>query len=179
MMDIKLVKPGKILHWLNLLLLYLEAFPAAERKPIHMIISMYRKSKTDIWCLEKEGKFVGLAITINSADLILLDYFAIVRSCRCGGIGSKALRHLQDLYDGKGFFIEIESTLEDAPNWAQRAKRKQFYLAAGMQELGVTAKLFGVNMELLGVRCRLTYDAYKRFYKENYNEWASNHIAPT
>ena len=177
MEQILLKKPKTAIHWMELYRLYMEAFPAAERKPIWMILKMYRKGKTDIWCLEKDGKFVGLGITINSKDLILLDYFAVKKNRRGTGIGSAAIKTLIQQYSGKGFFLEIESTLEEAPNRLQRAKRKQFYLSSGLEELHVTAKLFGVNMELLGICCRLTYESYKNFYRENYNEWAAEHIS--
>ena len=177
MEQIMLIKPKTVAHWLELYRLYMEAFPASERKPIWMILKMHRKGKTDIWCLEKEKKFVGLGITINSEDLILLDYFAVKKKYRGCGIGSSSIKALMRQYAGKGFFLEIESTQEDAPNQVQRKKRKQFYLASGLKELNVTAKLFGVNMELLGIDCQMTYNAYQNFYRENYNEWAAEHIS--
>jgi GNAT superfamily N-acetyltransferase len=176
METILLKKPEGIRTWVKLYRLYLEAFPAAERKPFSMILRMYRKGKTDIWCLERGGEFSGLAITINGPDLILLDYFAVEGKCRGKGVGSRSLAALQQLYADKGFFLEIESTLEDAPNREQRLRRKAFYLRCGLEELHTTAKLFGVNMELLGVRCRIDYEQYHAFYRDNYNQWAADHV---
>ena len=172
----KLVKPTGIIRWLKLYKLYMSAFPAEERKPVFMILKMYRKGKTDIWCVEHCGRFAGLAITINSKDLILLDYFAVEQTYRDLGIGSAALGELQQLYGDKGLFVEIESTRENAPNQSQRLRRKHFYLSCGLEELYVTAKLFGVIMELLGNRCQLDYEKYKNFYRVNYNSWAADHI---
>ena len=143
-----------------------------------MIRRMTKLGKTDSWCLMQNGAFVGLGITINGSDTILLDYFAVVKNCRGRGIGTTALGVLMEQYRDKGFFLEIESTHEDAPNLVQRQKRKRFYLAAGREELGVQAKLFGVNMELLGVRCSLDYPSYRAFYRDNYNAWAAEHILP-
>lgn len=177
-MEILLKKPAGLLRWLQLYRLYMIAFPVSERKPVSMILKMYKKGVTDIWYLEREGKFAGLAITINGPDLILLDYFAVSAAHRSEGIGSAALPALMAHYHDKGFFLEIESTLEDAPNKIQRKRRKAFYLSCGLQELGTTACLFGVNMELLGVRCRLDYDGYRSFYQTNYNRWAADHITP-
>ena len=177
-MRIELKNPAGILDWLRLYRLYMTAFPREERKPFALIRKMYKKGTTDIWCLMDNGEFVGLGITINGPDLILLDYFAIEKKKRQQGIGSAALPVLMDYYGDKGFFLEIESTLEAAPNKEQRLRRKAFYLSCGLQELGAQACLFGVNMELLGVRCRLDYDGYKTFYRDNYNSWAADHIAP-
>lgn len=175
-MKVTLKKPGGIARWWRLYRLYLAAFPPSERKPFGMIVKMYRAGKTDVWCVEKDGEFAGLAMTINGEGLILLDYFAVEKDRRGKGIGAAALDALQAVYAGKGLFVEIESTGENAPNRAERERRKHFYLSCGMEELGVRMKLFGVDMELLGVRCRLDFDGYKAFYRENYNEWAAEHI---
>ena len=171
-------KPKGLKDWWKLYLLYLSAFPPAERKPFSMILSMWRKGKTDIWCIRSGGEFAGLAITINGPDLILLDYFAVSENLRGRGIGSKALSLIRDQYRDKGFFLEIETTLKESPELPMRLRRKQFYLAAGLQELHTTAKLFGVDMELLGVDCSLDYENYKSFYRDNYNQWAADHITP-
>lgn len=177
-MEVQLKAPRSAMKWLKLYALYKSAFPAAEQKPFAMVLGMYRKGKTDIWCLERKGRFAGLAITINGPDLILLDYFAVDKNQRSLGIGTAALQALQAQYSDKGFFLEIESTCVDAPNREQRQMRKRFYLSCGLQELDVAVKLFGVDMELLGVRCRMDYDKYKAFYRDNYNQWAADHITP-
>ena len=36
--------------------------------------------------------------------------------------------------------------------------------------------LFGVEMELLGLNCSLTYDEYYSFYKDNYGDFAAKNI---
>ena len=164
--------------WLRLYLLYLQAFPAAERKPWAMIRRMYRKGKTDIWCVKKDGRFAGLAITINSPDVILLDYFAIGKKQRGQGVGTLALKAILSQYAHKGFFLEIESTLEESPDRAMRLRRKKFYLSCGLTEMHTTAFLFGVKMELLGVGCHLDFAQYKSFYGKYYNTWAAEHITP-
>ena len=45
-----------------------------------------------------------------------------------------------------------------------------------MTELGTAAKLFGVDMELLGYDCSLTFDEYREFYRTNYGEFAAKNI---
>ena len=176
MAEVLLRKPKGSLCWLRLFRLYREAFPAAERKPFAVIVRMYRQGKSDIWCLERGGQFVGLAITINGGDLILLDYFAVVKRCRGLGIGSAAMGELQRVYAGKGFFVEIESTRESCPDLAQRQKRKRFYDGAGLTDLGVQANVFGVRMELLGSRCSLDFEGYRAFYHDHYGAWAAAHL---
>ena len=172
-------KPEGVCRWLQLYRLYMEAFPASERKPIGVILRMYRKGKVDIWCLERGGEFVGLASTINGEPLTLLDYFAVRKGCRGQGVGAAALRQLLERYSPGGMFLEIETTAENAPNQAQRERRKAFYLAAGLEELQVTARLFGVKMELLGKNCTMDFASYKAFYHDHYSPWAANHVSVT
>ena len=62
-MEVILKKPKGISDWLRLYRLYLSAFPREERKPFALILRMYKKGTTDVWCLMREGKFVGLGIT--------------------------------------------------------------------------------------------------------------------
>lgn len=177
-MELELKKPTGLSQWCKLYRLYLQAFPAAERKPWAMIRKMYHKGTTDIWCLMQGEAFAGLAITINSPDIILLDYFAVKKSCRGQGVGTAALKAILQRYRDKGFFLEIESTLEETQDRPMRLRRKRFYLSCGLQELHTTAHLFGVKMELLGIGCHLDYAQYKAFYRNHYNQWAADHIKP-
>lgn len=177
MTDLRIQRPTRLTHWWKLHRLYCTAFPASERKPFSIIMKMYRKGRTDIWCIQKGGQFLGLAITINGEDVILLDYFAIDPAHRGLGLGSGALKELQRRYNGKGLFLEIESVYDDAPNNEERLQRKQFYLRCGMEPLKVMVRLFGVKMELLGYCCRMDYESYHAFYRDNYSPWAAQHIS--
>ena len=175
---IKLEAPRHMPDWLGLYRLYRAAFPPEERKPFFVIRRMYRQGRAHVWCIRKGGKLAGMAATVNSDDLILLDYLAVSASCRGQGIGSAAMKLLLKAYAGKGLFVEIESTLEESPDRTARLKRKGFYQQCGLTPFGVSAKVFGVNMELLGVNCHLTFDDYRSFYREHYSSWAAEHILP-
>lgn len=162
----------------GLFLLYRSAFPPYERKPFGKILRMAKEGRADLWTIRRNGKFAGLAATVNSPNIVLLDYFAVKKSLRGKGVGSAALRELEQCYADRGFFVEIESTYEQAANQAQRESRKRFYESCGMIPMGTEADLFGVRMELLGVRCHLDLEEYRSFYRENYSPWAAQHINP-
>lgn len=162
-----MIQATKISQWIKIYRLYRQAFPRYERKPFSMIISMQKKGKTDVWYFEKNNEFVGLAITINSDDIILLDYLAIVKDKRSQGIGSQILRKLLAHYGTKGLLIEIESVYKNAKNLSERQRRKQFYLKNGFLCMNVMVNLFGVEMELLGANCQVTYEDYHSFYKKS------------
>lgn len=175
-MEIRLKKPGKGLDWLRLYCLYLEAFPASERKPFSRIRRMYREGRTDVWCILRRGQFVGLAATVNGTDTVLLDYLAVSRSCRGKGVGSAAMSALLDIYRDRGVFVEIETIREDCANMEERLRRRQFYLTAGLEDLRVSARIFGVKMDLLGIRCRMSFADYKNFYRDFYSPRAAEHL---
>ncbi|MBE6951801.1 MAG: GNAT family N-acetyltransferase [Ruminococcaceae bacterium] len=156
--------------------LYRTAFPRSERKPFGKILRMAKEGRADLWTIRKNGRFAGLAATVNGSDIVLLDYFAVKKALRGQGVGSGALRQIEAQYADRGFFIEIESTFEDAANREQREKRKKFYANCGMIPMGTEADVFGIRMELLGVRCHLDFNDYREFYREHYSPWAAEHI---
>lgn len=160
----------------RLFALYRSAFPVRERKPFATILRMARQGRADLWTIRKNGHFAGLAATVNSPELILLDYFAVKKSLRGRGVGRQALAILKEAYRDRGFFVEIESTFENADNLPQRRRRRKFYEDCGMIPMGTEADVFGVRMELLGVRCQLDFADYRNFYRDNYSEWAAEHI---
>jgi len=175
-MEIALKKPQSPSDWLRLQQLYRQAFPSRERKPFAVIRRMFREKKADIWCILAEGRFAGMATTVNADDLILVDYFAVAEKCRGQGIGKAAMDCLLSFYGDRGVFLEIESPDKPGLDQAQRKKRKEFYLACGFQELNVRAKVFGVPMELLGSRCQLDFSQYRRFYGFQISPWAADHL---
>ena len=165
-----LQEPHALRQWLKMYICYRRSFPRAERKPFGIIVKMYRQGKSDIWYLEDQGRFAGLASTINGDGLILLDYFAVAPGRRGQGLGTAALKLLQEKYCENGLFAEIERVCPE--------KRKQVYRSCGLEPLDVQADVFGVEMELLGSRCTMTFQSYHDFYRDHYGAWAAEHIRP-
>ena len=174
-MTLTLRTPSTWLDWLRIYALYRQAFPRYERKPFSRIRSMQKEGRTDVWLAECDGRFSGLATTINGGNTILLDYFAVTKALRGQGVGSAFLRTLLEQYDGHGLFVEIEAADRDDPT-GEKARRKAFYLRCGLEEMHVVANLFGVRMELLGLGCMLDFDAYRSFYHDYYSPWAAEHV---
>ena len=168
--------PKNFFEYARLRILYRSAFPTEERKPFSIIRRMQKLGKSDIWYFEEDGAFLGLATTINSEDKILIDYFAVSKRQRSCGNGTKMLKSLIEHYSPKGVFLEIEIPYEDSKNYAERLRRKQFYLRAGLSEIGTQVKLFDVDMELLGTGFTMSFDEYRDFYLNNYGRFAYDNI---
>lgn len=178
MNPITLSPPASLGQWVRLYWLYRRSFPRSERKPFGIILKKYRSGMTDIWCIQQADRFLGFAATMNSPDLIMLDYLVISPTYRGYGIGTAAMKQLMDRYSHRGFLLEIESPFELGPDQTLRQKRRKFYVNCGMEPLGIMARVFGVNMELLGKNCRLTFDDYRNFYRDFYRPQAAKHILP-
>ena len=172
-------------EWRNLLRLYKRAFPRSERKPPIILLNCWRRKKADVWYAEKtldcghgERKcFLGFAITLNGTDAVMLDYLAVADHARGKGAGSFILKTLLNAYNDKGFFTEIESIYEkDIPNLYEREKRRGFYIKNGLLPLYVTADVFGVQMELMGVNMNIDFAGYNAFYQHNYSSYAAKHV---
>lgn len=168
--------PRGILEHIRLRILYRNAFPKEERKPFSIIKKMQKLGKTDIWCFEENGKFLGMAATINSLDKILIDYFAVAKNMREKGNGGRMLESLIEHYSPRGVFLEIEIPYRDSDNYEERIRRKAFYLQHGLSEVGTQVKLFGVDMELLSTGFQMSFDEYREFYLENYSRFAYDNI---
>lgn len=169
-------KPKGVIEYAKIKALYRRAFPKCERKPFSIIEKMHKKGKTDVWYFYDEQGFLGFAATINGEREILIDYFAVSEKRRGQGNGSKMLSALLDRYSPLGVFLEIEIPYESAENYTERARRKNFYLGIGLTPMNTRAKLFGVDMELLGFNCSLDFDAYRNFYLKNYGKFAYDNI---
>lgn len=176
--QITLLPPRGLRRWVQLYLLYRTSFPRAERKPFITILKKYRTGMTDIWCMESGGKFLGFAATMNSPKLVMLDYFVVRKDRRGQGVGTAALKEVMFRYADREFILEIESPYEPGPEQKRRIKRKQFYVNCGLEPLGIMAEVFGVQMELLGKNCDLTFERYRNFYRDFYKTWAAKHILP-
>ena len=169
---IEFVKPTSKSEYKEIKRLYKSAFPKNERKPFSLIKKMHKGGITDIWYFREDGEFLGLAITINREDCILVDYFAVIEEKRGRGRGTEMLKELIGHYSPRGLFLEIERPYENQEGYLLKVRRKSFYLNAGLVELGVYICLFGVDMELLGVGIDLTFEEYKSFYLDRLSLFA-------
>ncbi|MBQ9941630.1 MAG: GNAT family N-acetyltransferase [Christensenellaceae bacterium] len=151
--------------------LYIEAFPAAERKPFPLLLEKSRQGQTELLCMHlPDGEFAGLAIMVVHRGIALLDYFAVSPALRGKGVGSQALHALMARYKGDIFLLEIETTLAPAEDAAIRLSRKNFYLRAGLTPLPWEIVLFGVRMEVLTDGTYVEFDDYHRVYRDNFGE---------
>lgn len=161
--------------------LYMQAFPAVERKPFQRMVKKQQEGVMQMWAVLEEQEFIGLAITVLYRDLVLLDYFAIAAKKRGTGCGSQVLSILKEKYQDKRFFLEIESTREPLSligesEAANRSRRKSFYLKNGMQETNLNVNIFTVEMEVLTAGKDVTFEEYYNLYLDTFGQKIADHV---
>lgn len=157
--------------------LYETAFPAGEKKPFSMIVSGQETGLVEILAVEKDDRFLGLAIMAKAGDRVLLDYFAIADEARGHGIGSAALQALREKYQGMRIIIEIESTkCVDEEELLLRTRRKKFYLRNGFTMLPYYIDLWGTEMEMLSNGMPCPYEEYLDIYTTAFGTKVSDKI---
>lgn len=143
--------------------LYKKAFPKCERKPFKFLLELAKIGKSTHYVIEDENNnFLGLMLTLNNEDLVLLDFLAIVPKFRNQKIGSKALNLFMNIYSKKRIVLEIEDTaITNAKNIQQRINRKNFYLKNNMTLANYKVNLFGCKMEILTNNTNVSFKEYK------------------
>lgn len=140
--------------------LYEEAFPAEEKKPLGLMEELAAQGKMELLAIVEDGEFIGLAMNMLSDKAALLDYFAIAADRRSGGFGGRAVRMLQERFDGRKYIFEIEKQDPEADNASDRKRRKEFYLRNGLKETGIFANVYHTDFELLTPDGSLTFQEY-------------------
>ena len=172
----RLIKANTETQYGQIQALYMRAFPAVERKPFPMMLEKQKEGSMELLFLEEDGAFLGLAIFVLDADLVLLDYFAIEENCRDQGIGSKALALLQQYYPGRRLLLEIEDAAAPTADQQMRIRRKGFYLRNGMTVMPFLVNLFSVEMEVLTYHANVTYEEYVQIYEHVFGEKIRKHV---
>ena len=173
---VDLTTPRGLWEWARLWRLYLQAFPAAERKSLRRILQQRRLGREKVFVIRRNGKFAGLLMTMESPDLVQLDYLAVAKKERNSGLGTEALMLFRQMLAGRPLLAEIESPFEPEADQALRRRRRDFYLRAGMEPLHILAEVYGVRMELLGWDCAVSFDDYVAFYRDYYRPQAAERI---
>ena len=143
--------------------LYEEAFPESEKKPRPVMEKLVKQGKMEIFAIEKDDEFIGLAINLIEGKTALLDYFAIAPEKRNCGYGGACIRTLLEKFRDKKYIFEIEMQDEYAENAEDRKRRKAFYLRNGLKETGLFANVYQVDFEMLTPDGSLSYDQYTGF----------------
>ncbi len=137
-------------------------FPQDEVKPLERLLQMLHDGIYFGYGLYENETLRGYAFFVESKkeNAVLLDYYAVLRGQRSGGIGSQFLSLLQaELRNFDALLLESEA-IDKAKNQEEasiRTRRIAFYLRNGVRKTGVRASVFGVEYEILCLDEQKTY----------------------
>ncbi len=140
--------------------LYISAFPKDERAPLFHLKLKARKDTVNLYGIYNENVFVGFVYSVEYRDILYVYYFAVNESLRGGGYGSKILSFLKEDNKGKRIALNIEELDENAPNNAQRIKRKAFYEKNGFVDCNLKVKEWSVVLDVLSFGGGISEEEY-------------------
>jgi GNAT superfamily N-acetyltransferase len=114
--------------------IYIQSFPADERKPFQLLKQQVSSGKSRLWIATANGEVLLMALysQLSNPDFSLLEYMAVSPKARNQQVGSQFLAFLLNQFrdSGQYLLLEIEHP-EQGDNQPQRKKRLDFYLSNG------------------------------------------------
>ncbi|GGO01277.1 GNAT family N-acetyltransferase [Saccharibacillus kuerlensis] len=133
--------------------LYNEAFPPKEKAPLSILLRKARKPFVDFTAYYAEESanrtFIGFTYLAYHENLVFVMYLAVDPSLRSKGYGSEILEQLRRSYPDSRIILNIEAADPNAPNHAERLRRREFYVRSGYTGSGFHVQEFGVLYEAL------------------------------
>lgn len=127
-----------------------EAFPSKQEylNP-DKLIEMQSNNEIEYFSIYDEDVFIGFIVTKLYKKMVYLFFFAIEKSLRNNGYGSKSLQLLKEHYQDKIQTVDLELVDESAPNNKQRISRRKFYLRNGYLPTGKGLEYLDTKYEIL------------------------------
>lgn len=133
-------------------------FPRSELKPLNHILRSAEAGFGFSLGIYEEEELAGYAVFIlcEETKCALLDYFAILKDKRGGGLGHRAISLFETYFEENlpqvdGMYIESErvSAAENEEQRCIRQRRIAFYLSCGCEMTAFRSVLFGVDYSVL------------------------------
>lgn len=140
-----------------------EDFPEAELKPVEIIERMLVEDGYAGLGLFSEEQLIGYALFVKvpGEDVLLLDYYAVLKEFRNGGTGSLFLQKMQEIYKDKAAILLETEEPQKAKNEAEydiRVRRNGFYERNGAVRTGIKSRLYIVEFGIFAIPLREKYE---------------------
>ena len=116
----------------------LSTFPPHECKPLEDIEEQIARGCYKLigfWEGEELLGYAGLLSRPEQPEVVLLDYLGVTAARRNGGVGSKILRQLEQMYAGWAMLLAEAEAPDGGGEDGLRRRRIGFYLRCGFREL--------------------------------------------
>ena len=171
--SVKVQKPFK--DYREFKRLYDASFPDNERIPFLRLYTQMDETRVFYAYYEKE-KLIGLSFFYLLDDLAYLSYLAVEEKLRGQGYGSKILQRIKEDYRDCRIVLDIEEVKEDAGNYEERRKRKDFYLHNGFVSAGIFYHIYHVDYEILVANGTACKEDWHRIISRYWGKFADNAV---
>jgi GNAT superfamily N-acetyltransferase len=155
--------------------LYNASFPDDERIPWKRIFSMLGETRR-MYAYYDGDVFAGLSYLFIHREIAYLGYLAVEETLRNQGYGTQILKCILKELSGYKIVIDIEAVIEEADNYEERLKRKNFYLHNGFESTGVGYFFYNVDYELLSANGKVSAQEYLDLILEHWGPIAANAV---
>lgn len=138
-----------------------EAFPLSERMSMNEIFSFASNTATDVLGIYDFDIPVGFAVLLKNEQCGYVYFIAIDKNKRSKGYGRAAMNKILEVYSQLQIVLDFEEIDENAENYIQRIRRKNFYLRNGFHETGNYTLLSEDRFEVVCSSGKLRKEAFK------------------
>ena len=143
--------------------LYVRAFPENERRPLEPLLED-ATGCADVLAFYDGDLFCGFACLLTYGDLTHILYIAIDEALRGRGYGTRALEAIRAFKPGRRILADLEAERPDAPNNAQRRRRRAFYGRNGYAASPVAYAWRGEDYEIFVQGGSCTEEEFEQFW---------------
>lgn len=126
-----------------------EAFPPLEHIDLEEMFRMNEKCDAGVFGFYDGEKLVGFIWAVSNERCVYIFFLAIAEQYRGGGYGTQAIEALFRFYADRQVVLDFEELDPASENYAQRVRRKDFYLRCGFHETGRYTLLGGERFEVV------------------------------
>lgn len=150
--------------------LYEKTFAEEEQKPFRLLTQKRKEGTLHIYAIEgKLREFVGLMVTVNVGDCVLIDYMVILPERRGKGAGAEALEALRQKYPDCRIIANSEDTERAKTPEDERVRKKEFFLKNGFELQPFRSSVIWVRYEVLAT-APITFEEYFEIYRTGYGD---------
>lgn len=149
--------------------IYMQAFAKEDRMPYWLMLIMAKMKNTDFLSFYDGDTLCGFVYMATSENLTFVMFFAVEETLRSKGYGGNILEKVLERYPKNKIVITIERCDENANNFQQRLKRKEFYLRNGYFETGYLVELGDQKQEIIIKNGAFDPKEFIRFFKKYSN----------
>lgn len=141
--------------------LYKTAFPRNERFPVYKIKKWIKNGIAIFNKYYDNNKLIGFTLCLKDKNVLYLFYFAIMKSERSKGYGTKVLTLLKEEYKDMNIFLASEHVDKNTPIDDIKYHRQEFYKRNGFIKTDIIVREYGVSYDLFSLQKELKYEDYK------------------